>query len=332
MLNRVKDFRYSEIKNWKPIASLRQSYQSDTRVFVVIGFGIVCFVIAGLALSPALRQNWQDTAAGGKLDANQQDGSSQHRGLKQISGLKQEGLTGPELGLQDHQGSGAFGQKKSFDNHSETDTAGRMDSQTLGSGMNGFKEGAQDLAGNGLNAGHRALHTPVSASRPQLTSQNVPVSDTRVGIVRVRDLFSKELRAFRATKKQEFEQMLDAELKQFRRIQPVQDGTRAVERELYQLQQAALIKKQLFALQLQIKEERYLEKLMESVMTEMRQISRAKRLEAVIRSDRALISNRECDITDDLIDLLNAPRTNPIGRSASRFDRKFETVRFDSVR
>lgn len=45
MLNRVRDFRYEEIKNWKPLVSLRESYRKESGVRNLILFATCVFAI-----------------------------------------------------------------------------------------------------------------------------------------------------------------------------------------------------------------------------------------------------------------------------------------------
>lgn len=45
MLNRVRDFRYEDIKNWKPLVSLRESYRKESAVRNMILFATCVFAI-----------------------------------------------------------------------------------------------------------------------------------------------------------------------------------------------------------------------------------------------------------------------------------------------
>ncbi|MDP1563556.1 MAG: hypothetical protein Q8M16_19420 [Pirellulaceae bacterium] len=45
MLNRVRDFRYEDIKNWKPLVSLRESYRKESAVRNMILFATCIFAI-----------------------------------------------------------------------------------------------------------------------------------------------------------------------------------------------------------------------------------------------------------------------------------------------
>lgn len=74
MLERVKDFRYEEIKNWKPIVSLRESYRRENSlvnvslvitclVALLLGYG---FISGWIRLTPA---ETADANAGGKKPA-----------------------------------------------------------------------------------------------------------------------------------------------------------------------------------------------------------------------------------------------------------------------
>lgn len=293
MLQRVKDIRYSEIKNWKPIASLRRSYQSDTKFLFVIGLCVAALLMAAVLVSATWNENGflamrEKTSNFSPLAEDQPDQTNS--GNKNTSSTESSGLA-------NEKNTGLSGQKELNGSHVRQSGYQSSGDQTL-------------------------VRTTVSAQRPEIRGQNQPTLDTRVGIINVYELFSRQLQDFRSSRTKELEKILAADREEFLRVQPMENDSRIVERELAQFKQMTKIKKQMFVLQLQIEEERLLESLLNRVKQEIRIVSKQKRLEVVIRSDRALISNRNCDITDDVTELILGRQSNPIGRSAfgSGFD------------
>ncbi len=65
MLNRVRDFRYEDVKNWKPLVSLRESYRRENgiRNFVLFGICILSVLFAYSVISGSIRFSGKPTAA-----------------------------------------------------------------------------------------------------------------------------------------------------------------------------------------------------------------------------------------------------------------------------
>jgi Skp family chaperone for outer membrane proteins len=57
MLNRVRDFRYEEIKNWKPLVSLRESYrkESGVRNLILVATCVVAILVGYSVINGSLR-------------------------------------------------------------------------------------------------------------------------------------------------------------------------------------------------------------------------------------------------------------------------------------
>ncbi len=75
MLNRVRDFRYEDIKNWKPLVSLRESYRKESAVRNMILFATCIFaVLVGYSvINGTLRitnNGVAETGAGGNSDVD----------------------------------------------------------------------------------------------------------------------------------------------------------------------------------------------------------------------------------------------------------------------
>jgi Skp family chaperone for outer membrane proteins len=66
MLNRVRDFRYEDIKNWKPLVSLRDSYRNESgiRGLILVAVCILSVLVGYSVINGNLRFANRDAAAG----------------------------------------------------------------------------------------------------------------------------------------------------------------------------------------------------------------------------------------------------------------------------
>jgi hypothetical protein len=262
MLNRVRDFRYEDIKNWKPLVSLRESYRKESAVRNLILWAVCIFaILVGYSIISGTLQFTNKSA-------EQAKGSTADEDLGLLRPLKEQDDSGEKFPTR----SSAF----------LVDGQGAQGNKTAP--VNGTR--GNHLPANYEEASSSTLVT-TDAKSPQ-TTVRVP----RIAICDVKRILASELAAYADQLVQTSEQQLAAEQKTV-----YENAAKLSEIELLLLQKLFEQKKELAVREIRERLQQYRELAEQNLRVIADAMAQEYDFELVITADHALSFPAANDIT-----------------------------------